>query len=205
MRLALLLTALTLAACASEPEAPPTPAAPPADPPADTVAVPPPDSTATDPDTLTAADRDAPAAGAWTAGVVERANAPMPSATLRAVRTGQHEGFVRTVFVFGERVPSYHVEYVDTPVYHCGSGEVATVAGEGWLQVRFRIAAAHTEAGEATVTARDRRLDDALLRQLTLTCDFEGDVTWVLGMAAPNRFRTTELPDPPRLVLDVER
>jgi hypothetical protein len=136
---------------------------------------------------------------------VDVARDAAPAAVLRDVRTGTHDGFERVVFTFDARVPGYHVEYVDKPVYHCASGEPLWLAGDAWLSVRFRIAAAHTEEGEATVAERDRRLAGPLLRQLTLTCDFEGDVTWVLGLAEPNPYRLAELSDPPRLVVDVQR
>jgi hypothetical protein len=214
-RLVLLLV-LPLAACASEPE-PPTAISPP--PPAgasaggdsagaeDPVAAG--DSALTgdsilvgDPPTWVPGPLHAPPSD-WTAGIVDVARDDAPAAVLRDVRTGVHDGFVRVVFAFDARVPGYHVEYVDRPVYHCASGEPVPIAGDAWLAVRFRIAAAHTEAGEATVAERDRRLDGPLLRQLTLTCDFEGDVTWVLGLSSPNRYRLAELRDPPRLVLDV--
>ena len=126
-------------------------------------------------------------------------------ATLRSVRTAAHEGFVRVVFEFDERVPGYHLEYVDRPVRQCGSGEPVPVAGDAWLAVRLRPSNAHTGGGAPTVAERDRRLDLAPLRQLLLTCDFEADVTWVLGLDTPARYRIVELAGPPRLVVDVQR
>ena len=126
-------------------------------------------------------------------------------ATLQAVREGAHAGFVRIVFEFSEQVPGYHLEYVDEPVRQCGSGEPVPVAGDAWLEVRLHPAVAHTEVGAPTVAERDRPLGSPPFRQLTLTCDFEGYVTWVLGLAEPNRYRVATLDDPPRLVLDVRR
>jgi hypothetical protein len=38
---------------------------------------------------------------------------------------------------------------------------------------------------------------------MTLICDFEGQVEWVLGIAAPAAYRVSELTGPARLVLDV--
>ena len=142
--------------------------------------------------------------GEWTAGVVDTRRAAMRPATLRAVRTGRHAGFDRVVFEFeGGAVPGYHLEYVDRPVTKCGSGDATQVAGQGWLEVRITPANAHTEAGRPTVTDRERRVSLGVLRELELTCDFEADVTWVLGVASPNRYRVQELSSPARLVVDV--
>ena len=145
----------------------------------------------------------APSSGGWTAGVtrVRRGS----GATLRAVRTARNEGWDRVVFEFdGATVPGYHLEYVDRPVRKCGSGDEAQVAGQGWLEVRITPAQAHDEAGNVTVADRERKLSLPVLKELELTCDFEADVTWVLGVASPNRYRVTELSGPARLVVDVQ-
>ncbi|HEX2187497.1 MAG TPA: hypothetical protein VHG51_01305, partial [Longimicrobiaceae bacterium] len=159
-------------------------------------------------DTATAAAPAPPPAaalaGEWTAGVAQVRRSSMRPATLRAVRTGRHAGFDRVVFEFeGGAVPGYHLEYVDRPVRKCGSGDATEVAGQGWLKVRITPANAHTEQGRPTVADRERRLSLGVLRELELTCDFEADVTWVLGVASPNRYRVQELSNPARLVVDV--
>jgi hypothetical protein len=123
--------------------------------------------------------------------------------TLRDVRTARNEGFDRTVFEFeGTQVPGYHVEYVDSPVRHCASGEPVEIAGQGWLQVRLQPARAHAN-GQVTVAQRERKPALPVLQELELTCDFEADVTWVLGVKAPNTYRVMELHEPTRLVVDV--
>jgi hypothetical protein len=142
--------------------------------------------------------------GEWTAGVTEVLRGSARPATLRAVRTARNEGWDRVVFEFeGAAVPGYRVEYVDRPVTRCGSGHETQVAGQGWLEVRITPAQAHTEAGRVTVAERERKLALPVLRELEQTCDFEGDVTWVLGVASPNRYRVQELTGPARLVVDV--
>lgn len=145
-----------------------------------------------------------PASEAWTAGIVEQERAELPPALLRTVRAAEQEGFDRVVFEFADAVPGYHIEYVDHPVRQCGSGEVMDIAGDGWLQVRLLPAQAHTEAGEPTVAERERHLGFPVLRELESACDFEADVTWVLGVASPNPYRVLELANPPRLVVDLQ-
>lgn len=139
----------------------------------------------------------------WTAGVVERRGGGRP-VLLRAVRAARNDGFDRVVFEFaGTRVPGFHVQYVDRPIRRCGSGNATEVAGQGWLQVHLEPAQAHDDVGQVTVSDREQALALPVLRELELTCDFEAQVEWVLGVAAPNRYRVLELRDPTRLVVDV--
>lgn len=157
---------------------------------------------------LDAVAAPANAAGAtdstWTTEAVETPRGEPPAVTLRAVRIGTHEGYDRTVFEFdGPRLPGYHLAYVKTPVQQCGSGDDVTPPGEAALEVRFTPARAHDDQGQATVA--QRTLKPALPSVLALErlCDFEGEVTWVLGTARRAPFRVLELKDPMRLVLDV--
>lgn len=140
----------------------------------------------------------------WTAGIVDRPQPDAPAATLVAVRTGTHDAFDRTVFEFDERLPGYHVEYIDRPVRKCGSGHVTQMAGDGWLEVRMSMAHAHTREGQSTIAERERTPNLPVLSELALTCDFEGVVTWVFGVESPNHYRVQELSRPPRLVIDIK-
>lgn len=145
----------------------------------------------------------APTADAWTAANTRVERSIRGVATLIDVQTGRHPDFDRVVFEFRNHVPGYRLEYVDKPVRQCGSGDAVELAGDGWLEVTLEPAAAHTEAGEATVRERERSLELPVLRELELTCDFEAQVQWVLGVASPNRYQVLELEAPPRLVVDV--
>ena len=135
--------------------------------------------------------------------VTEKQRPDLAPALLKEVRAANQEGFDRVVFELeGNAVPGYRIEYVDRPV-QCGSGEPVELEGEAWLQVRLIPANAHTEAGEPTVRERERRLDLPVLKELESTCDFEADVTWVLGLASRRPYRVQELSSPARLVVDV--
>lgn len=128
-------------------------------------------------------------------------------ARLAAVRTGSHgdrsESFDRIVFEFVERIPAWQIAYVDKPVRACGSGDPHWPAGDARLEIRFDGAVAHTDEGHPTVADRNRSPDLPNLKQLLLLCDFEGTVTWVLGVTSPEEYRVIELADPPRVVVDV--
>lgn len=183
---------------------------------ADTPPVAPPEARDTEPwipampETIPSAAQASPQApqqqgGEWTTGVVRRTREGLRPVVLREIRTARHERWDRVVFEFeGNTVPGYHLEYVDRPVRRCGSGKVAEVAGDGLLEVRLTPARAHTGEGRATVEDRERALSFPLLRELEVTCDFEADVTVVLGVASPNPYRVLELSDPARVVVDVK-
>lgn len=142
----------------------------------------------------------------WTAGTSRRAPAARGVVTLTGVRQAANPGFDRVVFEFsGGARPGYHIEYVDRPVRECGSGRVVPLQGDGWLLVRLEPARMHTDAGQPTVTDRQRRPQLSVLRELRTICDFEAQVEWVLAVAAPNRYRVLELSEPTRLVVDVQQ
>ena len=140
-----------------------------------------------------------------TAGTTEKRKQGRSPGVLKEVRTAAHPNFDRVVFEFdGESVPGYKLEYVDKPVRKCGSGDAATVAGDAWLNVTFTPAQAHTDAGQATVEDRERHPNLKTLKELESICDFEGEVAWVFGLSAPNRYRVIELASPARLVVDIK-
>ena len=138
----------------------------------------------------------------WTAGA-SRGGTADSIAILRTVRTARHDGYDRVVFEFDARVPGWRIEYVDSPQHECGSGEAVRVAGDGWLQVSFEPANAHTDEGRPTA---QRRLVDPAgsnLRELRRICDFEAHVDYVIGVGSPNPYRAFMLRQPARLVVDI--
>ena len=127
---------------------------------------------------------------------------------LRAVEMspGPGAGYDRIVFEFAGdsgTPPGYRIEYTTGPVQRCGSGDPVAVAGAARLVVRFEPAQAHDAHGALTPAARHYAPGLPAVREMTLICDFEGQVTWVLGIAAPSEYRVSELTGPARLVLDV--
>lgn len=141
----------------------------------------------------------------WTAGVRQVRRPGAGPARVVDVRTARNESFDRVVLqIDGARVPAYRVEYVDRPVRQCGSGNPVEVAGQGLLAITLNGAAAHDDRGNATVRDRERRLGLPVMRELEFTCDFEGEVTVVVGVASPNRYRVIELSNPTRLAVDVQ-
>ena len=143
-----------------------------------------------------------------TAGVTEKKNPNLKDAVVAAyVRSARHEGFDRVVFEFlGVQLPAYKIEYIDKPVHACGSGDEVPFAGDAWLSVLFTAAQAHAPEGDATIPMKDRTQSPnlAVVKDLKLICDYEGEVEWVLGNTSPNKYRVLELKDPTRLVVDIK-
>jgi len=204
----LLAAALGLAACTSdEGESSDAPAEPPTEaaggPAADTAARPADDSVLVgDPPTRVPGPLNAPPA-AWTMRTTHVEHSPEGGALVTAFRAAAHEDFDRVVLAFDGAVPGYHVEYVDRPAHTCGSGEEVRVAGDAWLLVRLWPAHAHTEEGRVTVPHEASTFTLPVLREAVLTCDFEGETAWVLGLTTPGGYRITELAGPPRLAIDL--
>ena len=113
-------------------------------------------------------------------------------------------GYDRVVFEFaGDSVPGYDVEYTTAPVRRCGSGSPVALAGAGRLVVRFEPARAHDEQGNPSPAERERATGLPTLKDMKLVCDFEGQVEWVLGVAAAAPYRVSETTGPARLVVDI--
>ena len=154
---------------------------------------------------------DAPGPGAgdsphpWVNGESRGGTQGRGAAMLVNVRTARQDGFDRIVFEFDSHVPQWRAEYVDRPQYECGSGDAVRLEGDGWLQVNFEAANAHTEDGRAT--SAPRHVADPAgenLREMRRICDFEAQVQYVIGVASPNEYRAFELSGPARLVVDIQ-
>ena len=135
---------------------------------------------------------------------VHRARPGMRTALLQTIQANAHADYDRVVLEFtADSAPGYHVAYADAPARECGSGDVVQVAGEAQLLVRIEPARAHTEDGTPTAVARHATPGLPVVREMKLICDFEGQVEWVLGLAASHRYRVLEPSGAARLVIDV--
>ena len=153
-----------------------------------------------------AADKSKTVAAKPTTGIslAGRTNRGYAIQRVSAVRIGNHPGIDRMVFEFYDTgLPEWEVKYVDQPLLDCGSGEPVTVSGDAWLQITFRGAQAHTEAGEESGGPRRQVINQKMLHELVRTCDFEGEVIWVAGVVRPDGYTAQVLAEPSRLVIDV--
>lgn len=121
---------------------------------------------------------------------------------LTGIRASHHVGFDRVVFDFYGGVPSSRsARYVDT-LFADGSGRPVRVAGRAILEVSFSSARGHKQD---TTDTSPNRLAFPLPNVITTvqSGDFEGVVTYGIGLARRQAFSMFTLSNPPRVVLDI--
>ena len=159
------------------------------------------------PDTSVSASVD-PGDIKGTFGPTERATPPVNPLILRAVRTSlrTEEGTERVVFEFdGAGMPGYSIAY-EPALHECGTGDAVPVAGNALLRVRLQPVNAHAQQGEqvsSTIAERNRKVEQAYMKQVVQSCDFEAVVEWGIGLREKKRYRVLHLDSPTRLVVDI--
>jgi hypothetical protein len=153
------------------------------------------------------------ASGGASAGAGGGSSAPAPASAcatpgsyLTSIRTGQQASADRVVFQFAGKLPSYTVTPVPQVVGD-GSGKPVTIAGKSFLKVTFRGASAVCPAtGHATYPGPSATTPNyAQLLGLAAAGDFEGYLTWGIGLAAKGGYHAYTLTAPYRVVIDISR
>jgi len=142
--------------------------------------------------------------GTLTTGpIVETVAADAGLPLLVRVRAGRNKDFDRLVFDVEGPAPGFHVRYVDQLIED-GSGRPIPLRGRAVVEITLRPAAAHRDDGRPT---RLGPLPDvtgfAAFRQIAEAGDFEGVLTWGIGVAARTGLRVTTLGGPVRVAVDV--
>jgi hypothetical protein len=126
-----------------------------------------------------------------------------PGSYLTAVRTGRHGGYDRVVFQFSGGLPAVTAERVAT-VYADPSGTPVSLAGKSRLHVVFRGASgncpqpAHrTWTGPPVLAPRYPQL-----LMVRAAGDFEGYLSFGIGLAARGGYHISSLVGPDRVVID---
>ena len=132
---------------------------------------------------------------------VERSRLSRPAPELVSVRAVRRDGYDRVLFSFRGALPGYRVGYV--PRVTDQAGRRLPLRGRAFLAVAFQPARAHDPAGAATFQPRSLSPGYPSLRQVRFAGDFEGRVSFGVGLAARGGFRVTELSGPARVVVDV--
>jgi hypothetical protein len=131
---------------------------------------------------------------------------PGPGSYLTAVRTGKHGGYDRVVFQFSGGLPAVRAERVKT-VYDDPKGTPVPLAGKSRLHVVFRGASAfcpqpahRTWAGPSVLTPRYSQL-----LMVKAAGDFEGYLSFGIGLTARGGYHVFSLTAPDRVVIDFSR
>ncbi|MEO9048343.1 MAG: hypothetical protein ABI334_01850 [Candidatus Dormiibacterota bacterium] len=121
-------------------------------------------------------------------------------ANVVTARMAEQQGYDRFVLQFDSPVPTYTVKRQATPVFPLGpSGQSITLSGTAGALVRVHSATgANTFSSSTDIT----HTEYLVLREARQTEDFEGYVSWGLGLTKQACLRTFTLTDPPRLVVD---
>jgi hypothetical protein len=123
---------------------------------------------------------------------------------MTAVSTGEHSGYDRVVFQFSGTLPGYTIQRVQA-VYSDPKGTPVPLAGQAYLRVVFQAASAvcpqpphQTYTGPSPLTPYYPQL-------LTVSAagDFEGVLSFGIGLAAQGSYHAFTLTNPGRLVIDV--
>lgn len=122
-------------------------------------------------------------------------------AELFAVATGCHAKFDRFVVRARFGTPGYDVRYVRR-VFADPSGRIVRLRGKKRIRVVLRPARGHTAGGTNLLPAVQTPLCPNL-RQVKVAGDFEGVVSFGLGLRRRTGFRVFRLTAPTRVVVDV--
>ena len=135
--------------------------------------------------------------------------APTRAGLLRVIRSGRHVGYDRIVFEFTGRPPAYEVRYVDQvrqdpsdrPVELQGTAFLSVVMRGGTLDTTSQV----DDPAEAQSYKGPRRLqpDLSAVQEIAVAGDFEGVLSFGVGLDHRAAFRVLRLSDPARIVIDV--
>jgi hypothetical protein len=132
---------------------------------------------------------------------------------LTDVRVGVHDCFERVTFEFkpmpgdGAGPVSWKVAYEPGPITEDGSGRPVAVKGASHLVVHLSAQSADLTKADAPPTYTGPTSLQAAgatrIQQVRRTGDFEGYITWVIGLDKARPFKVTTGDDPSRVIVDV--
>jgi hypothetical protein len=120
---------------------------------------------------------------------------------LSGIATGCHATYDRFVIRVASGTPGYDVRYVSRIVAD-PSGKLVPLQGSKRIRVVIRQARGHTQVGTNLLPASSTPLCPNL-RQVKKAGDFEGVVSFGLGLQRMTGFRVFRLTGPTRVVIDL--
>jgi hypothetical protein len=132
-------------------------------------------------------------------------NGVPPVSTLVAIRAAHHgevsPAFDRVVFEFSGPVPQLNIGYVPQ-LLGDASGLPIPVAGNAIVRVSFTPARAHNEQGQPTAP-NHKAFTLPRITEVVGAGDFEGVVSYGVGLSTKQEIRVLTLTNASRVVLDV--
>ncbi|MEO7910646.1 MAG: hypothetical protein ABIV47_13430 [Roseiflexaceae bacterium] len=129
---------------------------------------------------------------------------PPTHATLVAIRAAHHAeatpSYDRVVFEFSGHMPLLRIEYVKQLIED-GAGLPVPIAGRAILLVQFTPAQAHSDSGQATAP-NHMAPKLPLVKAIVSAGDFEGVVTYGIGLAKKADTRILTMDNSNRLAID---
>jgi hypothetical protein len=121
-------------------------------------------------------------------------------ANVTAVRVNEPADYDRFVLQFDGPVPTYSVKLQAKPTFPSGSAnQTVTLSGTaGALVTVHSSTETNTYSGSTDMT----HTEFLVIKEARLTQDFEGYVSWALGLAHPACMRAFTLTNPSRLIVD---
>jgi hypothetical protein len=157
-------------------------------------------------DTLSPASAPASAQASGQAGGSSAASSvcQQPGAYLTAVRTGQHAGYDRVVFQFSGGLPAVTAERVKAVIAD-PKGTKILLPGRSYLHVVFRGASGNCPQPAHRTWTGPSALTPGYPQLLAVKAagDFEGYLSFGLGLAAQGPHHVSSLTGPDRVVVDV--
>ena len=122
------------------------------------------------------------------------------TANVTDVRVGQQTDYDRFVLQFDGAVPAYTAARQASPTFKMSpSNQPITLSGTYGVLVTVQTAAeANTYSGPTDISHGEFRI----IKEARLTQDFEGSVSWALGLDHAACMRTFTLTGPSRLIVD---
>jgi hypothetical protein len=123
-------------------------------------------------------------------------------ANVITARTNEQPGYDRFVLQFDGIVPTFAVKRQPKPDFTTGaSGQSVTLSGTAGILVTV-----HSATGNTTFTGSTDLIhsDYAVIKEARQLQDYEGTVSWGLGISKPTCMRVFTLTDPARLVVDLQ-
>lgn len=115
------------------------------------------------------------------------------------IRVGRHPGYDRIVYEFrAGKLPAIDIREVEPPFKLDPSDLPVTIKGSAFIRIKLTNVAVETVPTDAS----DLKPGFPLLVELREIAGYEGDSTWIAGLAQPGCVRVSILAAPSRLVID---